>query len=924
MPTFRGDEDRSRDAIALNVVLAGLAIYLVLNAVGTMLVYEQKLGAATLVLAALVVILLARHQMRRGRVYLASAALVTGVWLTYTAEIVFSGGAYSAGALSYAFVCVVAGLLLGPRVALGTLTASSVVLVTLAAAQETGHPPPQFFPTRPAALLLFYILFLVLFVGMLAFHSVQHALDIARAAELEHRRVIEQAVDGIIVTDEAGVALFANSALCDLLGRRENEIRGLDILQTYLPADREIGLERLRRVGAGEKLRFERTLQRRDGSTLQVEVTASRLDDGRHQAVIRDVTAHHRAEQAVRESEERFRRLAAAAFEGVAITDGGVIVDVNPRFTELLGYEQSELVGKPVIDLVAPEHQDLVLRHNRSGSMDRYEHTAITKDGRRVPVEVAGRTIPFEGRALRVTAVRDMSDRYRSEAALLRSEEQYRAVFDGVRDVIFALSPDGAITALNAAFEEITGWTRDEWVGKPFVGLLHADDVAEAMALLHSVLHDQPRPTAQLRVWTRGGQLVVGEFRTSVQRKDGVVVGVLGIVRDITGRLQLEDQLRQAQKMEAVGQLAGGVAHDFNNLLTVISSYSQLLLMNAGIDERMRAEIEHITNAADRAAALTRQLLAFSRRQVLQPKVVSLNAVVAGAESLLRRLIGEDVTLVTHRQPHLGAVRADEGQLNQVVVNLAVNARDAMPEGGTLTIETADVTIAGDSRPPDLALVPPGDYVRLSVGDTGIGMDAATKARVFEPFFTTKPEGKGTGLGLATVYGIVQQSSGYIAIASEPHRGTTVSVYLPRVDDAVASGDDRPARAAAPRGTETILLVEDEPGVRMAASELLRIQGYSVIDASDGVSAIRAASKTKGPISLLITDVVMPKLSGPALAEQLAAHRPGLKVLFVSGYADNTLLKHGVLEAGIHFLQKPFKLDALAIKVREILDGPAG
>jgi two-component system, cell cycle sensor histidine kinase and response regulator CckA len=309
---------------------------------------------------------------------------------------------------------------------------------------------------------------------------------------------------------------------------------------------------------------------------------------------------------------------------------------------------------------------------------------------------------------------------------------------------------------------------------------------------------------------------------------------------------------------------------------------------------------------------------------VLQPKELSLGTVVVGAERLLQRLIGEDVTLITRSQPNLGVVRADEGQLEQVIVNLAVNARDAMPEGGTLSIETSNVEV-GTARPTELSAVPPGAYVLLTVRDTGMGMDAETTARIFEPFFTTKPEGRGTGLGLSTVYGIVKQSGGFVTVTSALHEGALFSIYLPRIPGEVAPRAPEGPRRAAPRGDEVILLADDDAGVRAAVSRELRMQGYTVLEASDGQSALRAAAKTDAPIALLITDVVMPQLSGPALAKQLTAERPRLKVLYVSGYADNALGRHGVLESGIHFLQKPFKPDALALKVREILDGaPVG
>src|SRR5438874_2635176 len=365
-----------------------------------------------------------------------------------------------------------------------------------------------------------------------------------------------------------------------------------------------------------------------------------------------------------------------------------------------------------------------------------------------------------------------------------------------------------------------------------------------------------------------------------------------------------EEQLRQAQKMEAVGRLAGGIAHDFNNLLTVITSYGGLLLEDLAPDDSRRDDVEQIRKAAEGAAALTRQLLAFSRQQVLEPKVLDLRAIIAGTEKLLRRLIGADVQLATSLASDLGAVKADPGQLEQIIINLAVNARDAMPGGGRLTIEATDMEEV-EGRP--------GRWVILAVSDTGIGMDEQTKARIFEPFFTTKESGKGTGLGLATVYGIVKQAGGFIWVDSEPGRGTSFEVYLPRVDEPVAPAITRPAPAEPGRGTETVLLVEDAPAVRLVTRQVLERYGYTVLEAPTGDMALRLAAKHHGPIHLLLTDVVMPGLSGRQLAGQLSQLRSEMKVLYVSGYTDT-------VESGVAYLQKPFAPEALARRVRDVLD----
>ena len=384
-------------------------------------------------------------------------------------------------------------------------------------------------------------------------------------------------------------------------------------------------------------------------------------------------------------------------------------------------------------------------------------------------------------------------------------------------------------------------------------------------------------------------------------------------------RAALEEQLRQSQKMEAIGRLAGGVAHDFNNLLTIVSGYSELLLERLDQEDPMRPHIEEIKKAGDRAASLTRQLLAFSRKQVMAPQVVDLNRVVAGMNRMLQRLIGEDVELVAICCDDLWRVKADPGQIEQVIMNLAVNARDAMPKGGRLTIETANVELDETYSQRHLAIAP-GPYVMLAVSDTGDGMDTATQARVFEPFFTTKEQGKGTGLGLATVYGIVKQSGGYIWLYSEPGEGATFKIYLPRAEGKVPEARKTEERVQPTMGSETILVVEDDEAVRGFVRGVLQSRGHTLLEAGNSNEALSLLRTHQQPIQLLLTDVVMPQMSGRELAQQLLALQPKMKVLFMSGYTDNAVVQHGALEPGTNFLQKPFSPERLMRKVREILD----
>ncbi len=531
--------------------------------------------------------------------------------------------------------------------------------------------------------------------------------------------------------------------------------------------------------------------------------------------------------------------------------------------------------------------------------------------------QVAERTAELEAANKQLEV--ELAERQRAEEALRQSEAEYRSLIQGAAYGIYRSTAEGKFLDVNPALVAMLGYDSESELLAANLATEIYRDPSERARLVEQYKHQERFDGLQVEWKSKDDTPInVRLSGRAVQDKDGTLAYFEGIAENVTEQRLLEAQLRQGQKMEAVGRLAGGVAHDFNNLLMVMRGYTELLLGRLGANDPLRRNVEEIQEAADRAASLTRQLLAFSRKQVMQPRVFDLNAVVSDTEKMLRRLIGEDIELATLLGAELGRAKADPGQIEQVILNLAVNARDAMPQGGKLVLETTNVelTQAFARQHPG---VTPGPHVMLAMSDTGVGMDAETQARIFEPFFTTKEKGKGTGLGLATVYGIIKQSGGYIWVHSEAGQGTTFEIYLPRVEEAVAADQEEHAVSQPPAGSETVLLVEDEAPVRKLAREFLESNGYTVLEAKDGVEAIQSAQQHSGPIHLMVTDVVMPKMSGHELAQQMASVRPEMKVLYISGYTGDALGQYGVPTQDSFFLQKPFSLDTLARKMRQFL-----
>ena len=596
----------------------------------------------------------------------------------------------------------------------------------------------------------------------------------------------------------------------------------------------------------------------------------------------------------------------------------GYLERVNPAFEQVLGWTTAELLARPLLDFLHPDDRESTragLAECAAGRPTDGRHRVLCRDGSHRWLSWHGSAPDEHGRIYGVA--RDVTESRRVADALRDSEERHRSLFEHHPDAVFSFDLDGRFVSVNPACERISGRPPHELIGRSFADILLPEHLhvglehfraASAGTAQHYELAIQHRD---------GGRVELGVVNVPIFVGDRVA-GVFGIARDLTLQRTLEAQLRQAQKMEAVGRLAGGVAHDFNNLLTVIQNYGTLIADEVAEGSEIRADLDEILRASARAAELTRQLLAFGRKQVLQPRLLDANEQVSSVAGMLRRVIGEDIALETELFPGVWSAFADPGQLEQVLMNLAVNARDAMPDGGTLRLRTANATVCGPTlaRPGLVA----GDYVSIVVEDTGHGIDAATLPHIFEPFFTTKPPGEGTGLGLATVYGIVKQSDGYIYVDSAPGRGSRFTIFLPRAAASAAAPSGAAASPALPRGSETILLVEDEAAVRAVARRMLEALGYTVREAASGAEALRLAAEDGGGVDLVLTDVVMPEQNGRALVEQLLARWPALRALFMSGYTDDEILRRGLTEPGSLFLEKPFTAARLSSAVRRALD----
>jgi len=742
---------------------------------------------------------------------------------------------------------------------------------------------------------------------------------------------VDQSPASVIITDTSATIEYVNRRFEEVTGYSAEEALGRNprMLKSGT-VSRETYRDLWRTIRDGRVWKGEIRNRRKNGELYWDSVSISPLRDAvgtvsHFLAIQEDITERKQAEQSIRDREERFRQLADNIKEVFFVMDAQYqeTLYISPAYETIWGRSCRSLYENPqaFLEPVAPEDQARlfasIARIQQGEDPGEIEYRVVRPDGE--VRWVLGHAVPIRdehGGVYRISGVAlDITERRRAEEALRESEERFRKLAEASFDAI-AVSADGLVREANRGFLEMFGYSLEEVIQRPVTDFV----AEESREDLRSRVANGVEGTYELVGRRKDGHSLRLEATTRIHTVDGRPARITAL-RDMTEKRALEEQFQQAQKMEAVGRLAGGVAHDFNNLLTVIMSYSNLLLQDFGTNDPRRDDLEQVQKAAAAAAALTRQLLAFSRQQVIEPRLLALEDVVAGAAKMLTRVIGEDIELVTVLRKEPSTVRIDPGQLEQVIMNLAVNARDAMPTGGRLTIETTQVDL-DDTYARMHWPATPGQFAMLAVSDNGVGMDEPTRARIFEPFFTTKEPGKGTGLGLATVYGIVQQSGGFIWVYSEPGSGATFKIYLPLVDQEAGLNEYPATARAGLRGMETVLLAEDASAVRAVVRQTLERHGYTVLEAPNGKAALDLAAKQADRIDLLLTDVVMPEMSGRRLAERFTALRPGVKVLYMSGYTDDAVLRHGVLGPGVAYLQKPFSPDVLAGKVREVLDAP--
>lgn len=759
----------------------------------------------------------------------------------------------------------------------------------------------------------------------------QHTASALREKESSHRlmaQALQGANDCICIADTNDRILFVNDAFLRAYEYSADELIGKPA--TVLRAKNFEWRPEILTASHAGGWRGELLNQSKSGRTFPISLSTSAIRDEQGQViavvgVARDITAEREREEALKASEDKFAKAFAASPDCIAITSFGEgILEVNDAFETITGYTRDEIIGKTlvslgIIDYAVRENVWKLVREN--SSFRDFEFTLRRKNGEEAFVVASGSRINIGGRECLVVVNRDITEQKLAADTLRRTENRYRAIVENASDMIFTATPDGRCLTMNCAALAVLGLSAGEVSGFNILHAVVPEQSASVIERVEKLLRGEQVRPFELVIVNRHHKRITVEASLRAEFENGAVVAMEGIARDITQRKELESALRRAEKLEAVGRLAGGIAHDFNNLLTIILASCETQLSSHQVFHvDVQNAFNDIHSAAGRAASLTRQLLAFSRMQRTQPRTVILNDIITDIFRMISNVIGESVEVRFVPGADLGAISADPVQLQRILVNLAVNARDAMPTGGRLTFETRNQTLH-QALSHHRDVVPFGEYVVLCVSDTGIGMDDEVRSHIFEPFFTTKGDGKGTGLGLSTVYGIVQQSGGQIVVDSQLGLGSTFTIYFPRVRSVSETAVAPEPLTNFAQGRETLLLVEDEDQLRSLVGRYLTETGYNVVQARDADEAMSACQKSGTLPAILITDVVLPGESGPALAGELQGIFPGLKTLFLSGYADETVIRHGALPDGTNFLQKPFTLQALGERVRSMLDG---
>jgi two-component system cell cycle sensor histidine kinase/response regulator CckA len=762
--------------------------------------------------------------------------------------------------------------------------------------------------------------------GMLA-RAIRYAIerDTAKQTlqerELLFRAAFEHTGVGMVLTDPDNRFLRVNDSFARMFGYEPTEMVGMTMAEVTHPEDVAESLRSRARLIADESTFFQLSKRylHRDGHIFWGRTNVSLVRDTALKPLyyvgqVQDVTEQKRAES---ERDRLFQE--SLSLLGILHFDGS-FQQINPAWERTLGYTREELVGEPFMKLVHPDDRAgslaQVKRMAGGVSIPSFEGRLRCKDGTYRSFLWNGS--PLLDRSAFSVSGHDITEKKRADEALRLRDRAMQSVSQGLV-IADACEPDHPIVYASPGFLRMTGYMADEVMGRNCRFLQGAATDQVVLARVREAVVGAKPCKEEILNYRKDGTSFWNEMSLAPVRDEaGVLTHFVGVQTDVTARRELEEQFRQAQKMEAIGRLAGGVAHDFNNLLTIINGYGELLLNDLPDNDPARDLIREIVSAGERAAGLTRQLLAFSRKAVIEPRTLDLKAVVANIDRMLRRIVGEDIEFTVVADPQVGAVRADLGQIEQVIMNLVVNARDAMPRGGRIKIELRNAEL-DDRYAQSHVDARLGPHVLLAVSDSGCGMDTATISHIFEPFFSTKGD-QGTGLGLATVHGIVRQAGGHIAVDSEVGLGATFKIFLPCSERTKITSNSRGDIVTPPRGGETILLVEDETGVRALTSLILRNCGYTVLEARDGVEGVEVAKQHTGRIDLMVTDVVMPRMGGREVAAKVTHLHPSMKVLFLSGYTDDAIVHHGVLEAEVAFLQKPFTPSSLGAKVRRILD----